>query len=91
MVIKDQHFEKIADNIKPDAKKRVILHSSHIREGITYHIYENSLGQIVLDPQVSIPASEAWLYQNPEALASVRRGLKDVKEGKVSKIDPDRL
>jgi hypothetical protein len=43
-------------------------------------------GQIVLDPQVSIPASEAWLYRNPEALASVRRGLQDLAEGKVAYV-----
>ena len=28
------------------------------------------------------PASEAWLYQNPEALADVRRGLQEAAEGK---------
>ena len=67
------------------------MRAVHVREGVSYHIYENSLGQIVLDPQVSIPASEAWLYQNPEALAWVKRGLRDAKEGRVSKIDLDKL
>ena len=86
MVIKDNTFEKIADNIKPDAKKRVLLHSIDIQEGVTYHIYKNSAGQIILDPQVSIPASEAWLFQNPRALASVKRGLRDAARGRVSKI-----
>ena len=32
-----------------------------------------------------IPASELWLYNNPEALASVKRGLDDAKHGRVSK------
>jgi hypothetical protein len=32
--------------------------------------------------QGSIPASEAWLYRIPEALASVRRGLQQAAEGK---------
>jgi hypothetical protein len=44
------------------------------------------LGQIVLDPQVTIPASEAWLFSDPDALASVRRGLSDAAKGKVSKL-----
>jgi hypothetical protein len=32
------------------------------------------------------PGDEAWLFKNPRALASVRRGLKDAAEGKVSKM-----
>ncbi len=33
-----------------------------------------------------IPPDEAWLYRNPEALASVRRGLQEAAEGKTSYI-----
>ena len=32
-----------------------------------------------------IPASEAWLYENDEALAMVRRGLKQARAGKRAK------
>ena len=91
MVIKDIDFEKIADSVKPDAKKRILLHKAQIDEGISYHIYRNSFGQIVLDPQVTIPASELWLFKNPEALASVRRGLSDAANGRVSDLDLDTL
>jgi hypothetical protein len=31
---------------------------------------------------IRIPPEEAWLYKNPEALASVRRGLQEAAEGK---------
>ena len=34
-----------------------------------------------------VPASEVWLFNNPKALAAVRRGLADAAKGKVSKID----
>jgi hypothetical protein len=91
MVIKDMVFEKMADSVKPDTKKRVVLKGIQIQEGITYHIYKNTIGQIVLDPQVTIPASEIWLFKNPEALASVMRGLSDAKEGRVSDVDLDTL
>jgi len=91
MVIKDIVFEKVADGVKPDAKRRVVLQSVQIQEGTTYHIYKNKFGQIVLDPQVTIPASEIWLFKNPEALASVMRGLSDAAQGRVSKVDLDNL
>ncbi len=35
---------------------------------------------------IRIPPDEAWLYQNPEALASLRRGLQEAAEGKTSYI-----
>ena len=69
----------------------MVLPKSLVKEDITYHIYSNDLGQIVLDPQVTIPVSEVWLFKSPEALASVRRGLSDAAKGKVSKVDINSL
>lgn len=90
-ILRDQNMIKVAENVKPDAKKRVVIPGDLQQEGVLYHIYKNSAGQILLDPQVTIPASEAWLYHNPEALASVRRGLDDAVHGRVSKIDMNSL
>ena len=90
-IIKDSKFNKVASSIKPDAKKRVVLQKVEVPEGVTYHIYTNRLGQIVLDPQVTIPASEAWLYKNPEALASVMQGLAEATQGKTVKLNLDEL
>ena len=86
-IIRDTNYEKVAEGAKPDTRNRVILPKVLVREGITYHIYVNSDGQILLDPQVTIPASEAWLYKNPDAIASVRRALSDAEQGRVSKVD----
>jgi len=91
MVIKDMVFKKMADGVKPDVKRRVVLQGIQIQDGVTYHIYKNSIGQIVLDPQVTIPASELWLFNNPGALESVRQGLKDAAQGRVSKVKLDSL
>jgi len=91
MVIKDTHFKKVADGVKPDAKKRVVLRSISIGEGVSYHIYINIYGQIVLDPQISIPASEAWLFNNPAAMESLKRGMDDAANGRITKVDLDTL
>ena len=90
-IIKDTDFKRVAESVKPDAKKRVVLPKVQVLEGVTYHIYSNSIGQIILDPQVTIPASEVWLFNNPDALASVQRGLLDAAQGKVSKVDLETL
>jgi ABC-type nitrate/sulfonate/bicarbonate transport system substrate-binding protein len=76
----------IARDIRPDAKKRVTLGKAMtgLDEDVRFDMYLNESGQILLDPQVSIPASEAWLYRNPEAIDAVRRGLQEAAEGKAA-------
>jgi len=86
-IIKNNNFREIAVDVKPDAKKRVVLSKVPVEEGVTYHIYCNEIGQIILDPHVSIPASEVWLYRNREALEAVEAGIRDAAEGKMSKVD----
>ena len=83
MVIKDLVFEKIAESVKPDTKKRVLLQHVQIQEGITYHIYKNSLGQIVLDPQVTIPASELWVFDNKDILAALDQSMTESAKGQL--------
>jgi len=66
---------RVAGSVKPDTKKRVVLPNAVVREDMIYHIYYNSIGQILLDPQVTIPASELWLFENKDSLALVDRGM----------------
>jgi len=40
---------------------------------------------------VTIPASEAWLYKNKKALASVRRGLKQARKKRMFSETPPNL
>ena len=84
-IIKDSDLTRVAGNVKPDSKKRVVLPATLVREDIIYHVYHNSVGQILLDPQVTIPASELWLFENKEALASVDRGMLESLSGKAIK------
>lgn len=46
-------------------------------------------GKIVLDPLVDIPAREHWIYKNPEALASLLRGIEDAKNGRIVDVKID--
>jgi hypothetical protein len=86
-IIKNSDFQKVASSVKPDAKNRVLLKKDLLQEGTTYHVYINRIGQIVLDPQVTIPAYEAWLFNNTDAISSVRRGLSDAAQGKIARVD----
>ncbi len=90
-IVRDENFIKRANVVKPDSRRRVNLPKSLANEGVMYHIYVNSNGQILLDPQVAIPASEYWLFQNVNALSSIKRGLVDAAEGRVSRINLDTL
>jgi hypothetical protein len=94
-IIKDTNYQKIAENYKPDTKRRILLPRSIAVEGITYHVYVNDSGQIILDPQVTIPASELWVFQNKEILASIDKGMTEsingqaVKHGSFAKYAKD--
>jgi hypothetical protein len=80
-IIRDTDFQLMSEFAKPDAKKRLSLGEA-LREATAYNIYRNALGQIILDPVKTVPASEMWLYENAEALASVKQGLRESAEGK---------
>jgi hypothetical protein len=84
-IIRAEDFLKVAKHVKVDRKRRIVLPVSLVKEDVLYDIYANQDGQIILDPQVTIPASEAWVFQNPEILASLKKGLDDVKHGRVVK------
>ena len=75
IIIKDEDFIGIAKSVKPDIKKRVVLPATLVQEDIRYRIYHNSIGQILLDPQVTIPASELWVFENKDILSSIDKGM----------------
>jgi hypothetical protein len=79
--IREADLQRVAEGVRPDAKNRVHLPKVLIAKDVTYHIYSNGLGQIVLDPQVTIPASEAWLFEDKAALASVDKGMAESAKG----------
>lgn len=73
-----------------DSRNRVCL-TLFLPEGLdvtSYKAYREG-DKIILEPMTEIPAREAWLYQNPKALASVLEGLKQAEEGRVGELDID--
>lgn len=82
-LVRSKEFTEVTE-ARVDDKKRVTL--KKVKASAKYYkIYVNSAGQIILDPQAVIPASELWLFKNKAALASVRRGLEQSSQGKLVK------
>jgi hypothetical protein len=51
--------------------------------------YEDRWSGIFPERARVIPEREAWLYESPHALALVRRGLNEARQGKVAGKAPD--
>jgi hypothetical protein len=71
-IIRDHKLTKVAESVKLDAKRRVLLPKNSARAGTIYHIYTNNYGQIILDPQV---------FQNKGILDSLDRSMAQSKQG----------
>jgi len=69
--------------LRPDSKGRICL--GRLAEGVSsFHLTVDKERRIVLVPYSEIPSREKWLFENPEALASVKRGLHDSEAGHLS-------
>jgi hypothetical protein len=81
-IIRDLNLVRVGKPVVPDSRKRVVLPKTVVREGVTYYVYHNSMGQIILDPQATIPASELWVFENKDVLSSIDRGMRESLTGK---------
>ena len=87
-LLKDTAFEAITE-ARVDAKHRVALGRLTGDRVTGFRVYRNAHGQFILDPLVTIPAHEAWLFSNQRAARLVQRGLADAKRGRVVKAKED--
>ena len=70
--------------LRPDAKGRICLGTmSRGISGYKAVINENTM-EIILKPYTELPFSEKWLFNNKEALESVKRGLWESSQKKVT-------
>jgi len=51
-------------------------------------VREHDDGALEIIPAEAVPAREAWLYKNPEALKAVRQGLEEARAGQFAEA-PD--
>lgn len=82
-IVKAKDFAERSE-VNSDGKHRVALTRVKLA-GKRYRVYENAAGQVLLDPVVTVPAAEAWLFKDEAALESVRRGLRQSAQGKVTR------
>lgn len=59
---------------------------SMLQAGLRYRKYLGPLGELLFLPEVDLPQPEAWLHQNPEALAALERGIADVLAGRLGPV-----
>ena len=87
-IVKNSQFEEIAE-VKVDSKNRITLGKNKAMKIHIYKVYRNTIGQIILDPQITIPAHEQWLFKNKKAAKMVQAGLEDAKQGRLVKAPED--
>jgi len=79
-------YRLLARDVRPDSRKRVALGRALDDIGdASFNVYKDDEGRIILEPHISIPASEAWLFRNQKAIDSVRRGLEEAAGGKTKR------
>ena len=76
-----------------DSKHRITLGgklmktiSRRVKKIDSYQVLVSKNGDVLLRPAVSIPAREVWIYENPKVIDAIRTGLKDAKEGKITRV-----
>ncbi|MBI3919498.1 MAG: hypothetical protein HY322_21115 [Betaproteobacteria bacterium] len=82
MTIRTQARHKSADS-----KGRVALGGHFANRAVI--VEHRGDDEVIVRLARVIPEREAWLYENPKALASVRRGLDQARKGNVAKLPPD--
>lgn len=79
----------IEKNLKVDSKKRITIGKLAPDDVTSYDAELLKDGIIILKPKVEVPAEEAWLFRNRNALESVKKGLEESATGKVSDLEDE--
>lgn len=77
----------VATSRNTDSKGRLTLGERFANR--TVILEQRGDDEIVVRLARVIPEREAWLYQNPDALKSVRKGVQQARAGRTAKHVPD--
>jgi hypothetical protein len=75
-----EEFQIVRESVSSDSRGRLSLGVAVLKDK-RYRVMVNKAGQILLDPVVAISERELWLWQNPEAIASVQLGISQAAAG----------
>jgi hypothetical protein len=78
-IMQELGFQARKGFVHPDGRGRLTLGAA--AANADYRVYVNDNGQILLDPVVAIPASEAWLWESPALRASMEQALNEASAG----------
>jgi hypothetical protein len=83
MLISNPNFYVIKEAILTSEQGNLTL--GEAAKAKVYRVLTNDAGQILLDPIdiEKIPVEQRWLWQNPEALGMVLRGIEQAARGEV--------
>lgn len=73
---------KTIKTVRPDKKGRITL-GPLLQGASSVRVSIDEESRIVLEAYAEVPLREAWLYENAEALESVRQGLRESASGEV--------
>jgi hypothetical protein len=77
----------VARDVRPDSRHRISLGAALADlDDASFNVYRDRRGRIILEPQVSIPAAEAWLFRSEVARDSVARGLSQLADGEAKSL-----
>jgi len=67
-----------------DTRRRISLSKFLPKKSNVHSVNARMEGnKIILELMAEIPAYESWIYENPKALKSLQKGIKEAKEGKL--------
>ena len=88
-----EKFQHVGLSSRLDTRNRITLGQALAMLGIMnehkideFEILLGSTGDILLRPRTSIPTRELWIHQDSEAMKTLKKGLKDAAEGRVTRV-----
>ncbi len=89
---KKQNWEVMAKIKHLDGRNRAVFPrkiASILKDG--FDLVQNQKGEIKIIPMIRVPVEEAWIYENPQILKKIDKGMAQSKTNKVRKISLDDL